>query len=61
MVYCRSDRVLLEDAISKFQKDPVKTYGLDLLYFVSLSGYTYGCVLYESKQEVEYIHDEDIF
>ena len=58
MVYCRSDRVLLVDAISQFQKDSVKTYGLDLLYFVSLPGYTYECIFYESKQEVEYIRDE---
>ena len=44
-LYCKSDVILLAHVIEKFVKVSFEEYGINLLYCVSLPGYTYQCAL----------------
>ena len=51
MGYCKSGTVSVADALLKFMKDSIETYGLQTFYFVALSGYTDQCSFSESKKK----------
>ena len=59
-VYCKSDVILLADVIEKFVKVSFEEYGIIYLYFVSLPGYTYQCVLKYTDTKIQTLHDKDL-
>ena len=53
MFNCKSDTILIADALSKFQKVYLETFGLDRLYCAFLPGYAYDFPFQESNQDVK--------
>ena len=49
----KSDIILLADVIIKFREKMIKHYGLDLLYFYTLPGYSWDCMLKHSGVELD--------
>ena len=44
-LYLKSDVILIADVLEKFLKVSTEENGINLLYCVSLPGYTYQCAL----------------
>ena len=60
-LYCKSDVLLLADVIDKFVKVSFEEYGINLLYCVSLPGYTYQCALKYTDIKLQTLQDKDLF
>ena len=52
--------VFLADVIEKFVEVSLKEYGINPLYCVSLSGYTYQCALTYTVIKLQFLQDEDL-
>ena len=59
-LYCKSDVILLADVIEKFVKVSFEEYGINLLYCVSLPGYTYQCALKYTDIKLQTLQDKDL-
>ena len=59
-LYCKSDVILLADVIKKFVKVSFEEYGINILYCVSLPGYTYQCALNYTDIKLQTLQDKDL-
>ena len=59
-LYCKSDVILLADVIEKFVKVSFEEYGINLLYCVSLLGYTYQGALKYTDIKLQTFQDKDL-
>ena len=59
-LYCKSDVILLADVFEKFVKVSTKEYGINLLYCVSLPGYTYQCAWKYTDIKLQTLQDKDL-
>ena len=57
---CKSDVILLADVFEKLVKVSTKDYGINLLYCVSLPGYTYQCALKYTDIKLQTLQDKDL-
>ena len=55
------DTMFLADALSTSKEYCIKAYSLDPFYCLSIPAYTYESCLYENKQLVEYITNQELF
>ena len=56
----KSDIFFLADVFEKFNEVSTKGYGNNLLYCVSLHGYTIQCALKKTDNEVKTLQDKDL-
>ena len=57
---CKSDVILLADVFEKFVKVSTEEYGINLLYCVSLPGFTYQCALKNTDIKLQTLQDKDL-
>ena len=59
-LYCKCDVILLADVFEKFLKVSTEEYKINLLYCVSLPGYTYQCALKYTNIKLQSLQDKDL-
>ena len=59
-LFCKSDVILLADVMEKFVKVAFEEYGINLLYCVSLPGFTYQCALKYTDIKLQTLQDKDL-
>ena len=59
-MYCKSDVILLADVFEKFVKVSTEEHKINLLYCVSLPGYTYQCALKYTDIKLQTLQDKDL-
>ena len=59
-LYCKSDVLLLACVFEKFIKVSQNEFGVSPLYFVSLPGYTWECVLKYTDIKLQTLQDKDM-
>ena len=59
-LYCKSDVLLLACVFEKSVKVSEYKYGISLLYFVSLPGYTWACGLKHTNIRLQTLHDKEM-
>ena len=59
-IYLKSDGLLLSCVFEKIIKISVNEYGINLLYCVSLPGYTWQCGLKYTRINLETLQDKDM-
>ena len=59
-LYLKSDVILLADVFEKFVKVSTQEYGINLLYGISLPGYTYQCALKCTDIKLQTLQDKDL-
>ena len=61
MLSCKPDTTLLEDVPLKYKNGCIQPYDLDHFFCVLLTWNTYECCLFENKQCVEYVRNEQLY
>ena len=61
MLYLKTDITLLADVFEKFIRVSTEEYEIILLYFVSLSGYTWQCGMNKTDKKLPSIQDKGSF
>ena len=59
-LYLKSAVTLLADLFEKFVKVSTEEYGINLLYFIFLPGYTYECALKYTDIKLQTLQDKDL-
>ena len=59
-LYCKSHVILLADVFQKFVKVSFEEYGINPLYCVSQTGYTYQCALKYTNIKLQTLQDKDL-
>ena len=59
-LYLKSDVNLLVDVFEKFVKVSTEEYDINLLYCVSLPGYTYQCALKYTDIKLQFLPEKDL-
>ena len=59
-IYLKSDVLLLACVVEKFIKISINEYGINPLYCVSLSGYTWQCGLKYTGINLQTLQDKDV-
>ena len=59
-LYLKSDVILLADVFEDFVKVSAEEYGINPLFCVSLSGYTYQCALKYTDIKLQTLQDKDL-
>ena len=59
-LYLKSDVIFLADVFEKFAKVSTEENGINLLYCVSLPGYTYQCALKSTDIKLQTLQDKDL-
>jgi hypothetical protein len=60
-LYLWLDVLLLSDVVNSYRQKSMETYGLDPLYYASVSSYAFDCMLKVTEVELELITDPNMF
>ncbi|VEN46542.1 unnamed protein product [Callosobruchus maculatus] len=59
-LYLKTDIILLAEVFEQFRSSCHRTYNLDPAHYYTLPGYTWDCMLYTTRQELELLTDYDM-
>ena len=59
-LYLKSDVVLLADVLEKFNKISTEGYGINLLYCISLPGFTWQCGMKYTDIKIRTLQDKNL-